>query len=303
MPSQKTRNRVISSLCVFFVLLTSCSSSDQQRSTVGMRLLGEASEIETSLSGEMLDSEASKIETSTTVSMVDVAATTVTTETQPPLPTNTNKIFATTTTTTLFVETPDKPFYAATAIHSTLEVFRNQADSEARWILSNPGPFEGDRVLLVRNIDEDWVQVSMPIRPHGTNAWVKRDSVSLTEHKSKVILDKYSGLLEGWMNGELIFKESFYSGSDEHPTPLGDFYINEIQDATADNLNRRLVGITAFSTTIDPTTEGDPAIAFFAHESSEGSDELSTRGCIRVSEKVLEFLVDFPLGTPVQIVG
>ena len=303
MPLQKTPNRVISSLCVFFFILTSCSASDQQRSTVGMRLLGEASEVQTSLSGEPVDSEASEIATSTTLSVVNVPSTTLTTETQPPLPTNTNKISVTTTTTTLFVETPDKPFYAATAINSTLEAFRNQADSEARWILSNPGPFEGDRVLLVRNIEENWIQVSMPIRPHGTNAWVKRDSVSLSEYKSKVILDKYSGLLEGWKNGELIFKESFYSGSDEHPTPLGDFYINEIQDATADNLNRRLVGITAFSTTIDPSSEGDPAIAFFAHDSSEGSDELSTRGCIRISENVLELLVDFPLGTPVQIVG
>ncbi len=91
MPSQKTPKRVISSLCVFFVILTSCSSSDQQRSTVGMRLLGEASEIETSLSGEPVDSEASKIGTSTTLSAVNVPSTTVTTETQPPLPTNTRQ--------------------------------------------------------------------------------------------------------------------------------------------------------------------------------------------------------------------
>ena len=208
-----------------------------------------------------------------------------------------------TTTTTLFVETPDKPFYVATAINEIVEAFTKRNGSEARWFLSNPGPFQGDRVLLVRSIEEEWVQVSMPIRPHGTNAWVKRESVLITEHKAKVIVDKYTGLLEGWKNGELLFKESFASGSEEHPTPLGDFYINEISADGNDALNAQLVGITAFSTSIDPTSEGDPAIAFLANEVNEGSDELTTRGCIRVSNEVLNLLSGLPLGTPVQIVG
>ena len=151
-----------------------------------------------------------------------------------------------------------------------VEAFSKRTDAEARWILSNPGPFQGDRVLLVRTTEEEWIQVSMPIRPHGTNAWVKRDSVTITEHKAKVIVDRYTGVLEGWENGELLFKESFTGGSEEHPTPLGDFYINEINIDNKDASSEKLVGITAFSTTIDPTSEGDPAIAFLANQSNEG---------------------------------
>ena len=68
-------------------------------------------------------------------------------------------------------------------------------------------------------------------------------------------------------------------------------------------LEDTLVGITAFSKSIESTAEGDPAIAFLVKESNEGSDGLNTRGCIRVSMEVLKLLTRLPLGTPVQIVG
>jgi hypothetical protein len=286
-------------LPLIFFVISSCASTDEQRDVVGMRLLGEASEIETSLSGSQTKSQPpTKDLPSTTRSngSLPTISTTSVVEILIPKPTKPS-------TTTLFIETPDKPFYVATAVGAIVEAFSKPTDPEARWILSNPGPFEGERVLLVRTIEEEWIQVSMPIRPHGTNAWVKRDSVSITEHKAKVIVDRYTGVLEGWKNGELLFKESFTGGSEEHPTPLGDFYINEINIDNKDASSQKLVGITAFSTTIDPTSEGDPAIAFLANESNEGSGELTTRGCIRVSVKVLNLLVALPLGTPVQIVG
>ena len=295
--------------CVFIVIsltatvLGSCADTEEalseDHSKVGMRLIGEALEAETSLSGDSVQTQATvENSTSTTLSIPGTTTTTAIESIAPPKTTRPS-----TTTTTLIVETPDKPFYAARATNEMLEVFKKQTDSEPKWLLSNPGPFEGDRVLLIRKIEEDWVQVLMPIRPHGTLAWVPRDSVSITEHKAKVIVDKYLGVLEGWHDGELLFRDSFISGSDKHPTPLGDFYINEINLGEDGMSEDTLVGITAFSKSIEPTGEGDPAIAFLVKESNEGSDELSTRGCIRVSTEVLKLLTLLPLGTPVQIVG
>ena len=295
--------------CVFIVIsltatvLGSCADTEEalseDNSKVGMRLIGEASEAETSLSGDAVQTQATvENSTSTTLSIPVTTTTTAVESIAPPKMTRPS-----TTTTTLIVETPDKPFYAARATSEMLEVFKKQTDSEPKWLLSNPGPFEGERVLLIRKIEEDWVQVLMPIRPHGTLAWVPRDSVSITEHKAKVIVDKYSGVLEGWQDGELLFREPFISGSDKHPTPLGDFYINEINLGEDGMSEDTLVGITAFSKSIEPTGEGDPAIAFLVKESNEGSDELTTRGCIRVSTEVLKLLTRLPLGTPVQIVG
>ena len=296
-------------LSVFIVIsltatiLTSCADTEEalseDHSKVGMRLIGEASEAETSLSGDSVQTQATAENlTSTTLSIPVTTTTTAIESIAPPKTTRPS-----TTTTTLIVETPDKPFYAARATSEMLEVFKKQTDSEPKWLLSNPGPFEGDRVLLIRKIEEDWVQVLMPISPHGTLAWVPRDSVSITEHKAKVIVDKYSGVLEGWQDGELLFREPVISGSVNHRPPLGDVYINEINLGEDGMSEDTLVGITAFSKSIEPTAEGDPAIAFLVKESNEGSDELTTRGCIRVSTEVLKLLTRLPLGTPVQIVG
>ena len=284
-------------------LFSSCADTQEEvsedHSKVGMRLIGEASEAETSLSGDSVQTQPTVENSSSTTLSIPATTTTAPVESIT-VPKTTRP---STTTTTSLVETLDKPFYAATAINTMLEAFKKQTDSEPKWLLSNPGPFKGERVLLIRKIEEDWVQVLMPIRPHGTLAWVERDSVSITEHKAKVIVDKYSGVLEGWRNGELLFREAFISGSDEHPTPLGDFYINEINSGGDEISGDILVGITAFSTSMDSTSEGDPAIAFLENNLEEGSGELGTRGCIRVSKKVLNLLAGLPLGTPVQIVG
>ena len=298
----KKFSKAFIAISISLIVLSSCSSNEDRSRRVGMALIGEASEKESSLSGEAKNSQTLEVNfTSTTLPVVPTLTTTTSTVLESiPIP---DPPFTPTTSTTLSIETPDKPFYVATALHENIEVFKKQNDKEARWLLSNPGPFDGERVLLIRSIEEDWVQVSMPIRPHGTKAWVKRETVSIMEHKAKVIIDKYTGILEGWQNGQLLFKDSFEGGSEENPTPLGDFYINEITDTSDGVSEKTLVGTTAYSTTIDIGSQGAPAIAFLAREVNEGTSEVTTRGCIRVSQKVLSLLAALPLGTPVQIVG
>ena len=59
-------------LSLIFLLLISCSSTDEQRNTVGMRLLGEASEIETSLSGDPIGTQSSMESTTSTAPSSDL---------------------------------------------------------------------------------------------------------------------------------------------------------------------------------------------------------------------------------------
>ena len=295
---------------ILFALLnltfTSCSSNDQDIRGVGMRLIGAAEQKDASLSGgkseSLVESPGSTavIPESISPTTKESKGTTTTTSTIVELPTLPGP---TVTTTTLVSDTPDKPFYVATAINEVLEVFKKQGDSDPTWLLSNPGPFEGNRVVLIKNFDDDWIEISMPIKNHGTLGWVKMKSVSVDEYKAKVIVDVYNETIEGWRNGELLFRERFMGGSEENPIPLGDFYINEIRNPSDENDLPKLAGTTAFSTTLESTSDGAPAIAILSREISEESGEVKTDGCIKVSEAALEHILALPLGTPVQIVG
>ena len=201
------------------------------------------------------------------------------------------------------IDTPDKPFYIATAINDVVEVYKKQSDSEATWLLSQPWPIQWGACLINKDFDSDWLEVSVPIKEHGTFGWVKAESVSVEEHKAKVLIDLYNETIEAWLDGGLLFRERFIGGSEEHPIPLRDFYINEMRYELDQEEFQKLVGTTAFSTTLETTALGSPAVSIVSHQVTEGSGELQTKGCIRVTEEALENIFSLPLGTPVQIIN
>lgn len=294
-------------LTIFFMIgFLACSDRDEEIPGVGMRLLGQADESDTSLSGGA--SKTNEESTSFAPITTQITAmsghepkviTTIPSTTKTP----TTLSAPTVTTTMPIIDTPDKPFYIATAINDVVEIYEKQSDSGATWLLSNPGPFSGERVLLIRNFDSDWLEVSVPIKKHGTFGWVKAESVSIEEHKAKVLIDLYNETIEAWLDGGLLFRERFIGGSEEHPIPPGDFYINEMRYESDQEEFQKLVGTTAFSTTLETTALGSPAVSIISHQVTEGSGELQTKGCIRVTEEALENIFSLPLGTPVQIVA
>ena len=283
-----------------------CSDSSEEIRSVGMRLLGQADESDTSLSGGKSNTNEESISfaqiTTQIANMSDHEPKVITTI---PLTTKTpTTLSAPTVTTTMpIIDTPDNPFYIATAINDVVEVYNKQSDSEATWLLSNPGPFNGERVLLIRNFDSDWLEVSVPIKNHGTFGWVRAESVSVEEHKAKVLIDLYNETIEAWLDGDLLFRERFIGGSEEHSIPPGDFYINEMRYESDQEEFQKLVGTTAFSTTLETTAVGSPAVSIISHQVTQGSVEVQTKGCIRVTEEALENIFSLPLGTPVQIVA
>ena len=159
-------------LTIFFMIgFLACSDRDEEIPGVGMRLLGQADESDTSLSGgaSKTNVESTSFAPITTqiTAMSDhepKVITTIPSTTKTP----TTLSAPTVTTTMPIIDTPDKPFYIATAINDVVEIYEKQSDSGATWLLSNPGPFSGERVLLIRNFDSDWLEVSVPIKNHGT---------------------------------------------------------------------------------------------------------------------------------------
>ena len=201
--------------------------------------------------------------------------------------------------------TPDTPFVVAVATVGMLEVFDELDDDEARWLFPNPGPGDGPRTLLVLGSDKDWLRVSIPIRPNGTVGWVRSGDVSTATYRARIIVDLYRGRLEAWEDGALVAQGAIASGAEETPTPPGGFFVTEIQEHIdpATGGTTWLIGTSAYSETLNPTAEGDPAVAILAVGDASHLSEAISLGCVRIHPDVLERLALLPLGTPVQILG
>ncbi len=185
---------------------------------------------------------------------------------------------------------PDHRFTVARAVGEWLDTYRSPVDAEVLWSLSNPGPYEGDRVVL-------------PVRPNGTTAWVHRSDVTLSTHDARIVVDLTAMRLWAWEDGVLVAEGAIALGTDETPTPPGRYFLNEIQaQEDPDTLfGSWILGTSGFSEVLDEVDGGDPAVAI--HGTNDPS-VLGTRvslGCIRVHEDVVARLALLPLGTPVEV--
>jgi lipoprotein-anchoring transpeptidase ErfK/SrfK len=124
-------------------------------------------------------------------------------------------------------------------------------------------------------------------------------------HQARIIVDLYRGRLEAWEDGVLIAQGAIASGAGDTPTPPGGFFVTEIQEHTdpASGGTTWLIGTSAYSEALDPTTEGDPAVAILAIGDASHLSQATSLGCVRIQPDVLERLALLPLGTPVQILG
>ena len=247
-----------------------------------------------------------------TTTTLPPTTTTATPTTTAPMSTTTTAPASTTTATsppsttdppTTTAPAPDVPFTVATAVGEWMDAYRAPGSEDVWWSFSNPGPYEGDRVLLVLDEQDDWLHVDLPVRPNGTTGWVRREDVSLATHTARIVVDLSDRRLWAWQDGALVAEGWIALGKQETPTPAGEYYVNEIQaQADPETLyGSWIIGTSGFSEVLGEVFGGDPALAI------HGTNDLSvlggevSLGCIRVHNDVVSRLALLPLGTPVEV--
>ena len=150
---------------------------------------------------------------------------------------------------------------------------------------------------------DDWLLVDLPIRPNGTMGWVRRSDVTLTTHSAMILVDLSEMRLWAWEDGALVADGAIALGTDETPTPPGDYFVNEIQEQDdPDTLfGSWIIGTSGFSEVLGLVDGGDPAVAIHGtNDPSVLGTEVSL-GCVRVHDDVVGRLARLPLGTPVEV--
>lgn len=197
------------------------------------------------------------------------------------------------------------PFTAARPVGGFLAAYRTPRDGPDAvwWRLDDPGPYDGDRTLLVLEDHGDWLLVDLPVRPNGTTGWVRRDDVALSQHDAVVHVDLSERRLWAWEDGHLVAEGAVAVGADDTPTPTGRFAVNHVEErADPDTLfGAWIVGTSGFSDVLDLVDGGDPAVAIHGTNDPSVLGDAVSLGCIRVHDEVVARLARLPLGTPVEI--
>ena len=197
----------------------------------------------------------------------------------------------------------DEPTYIARAIGS-VDAYSDPTDTEATWSFDEVTEYGSKTVFLVNEIDGDWYNVYLPIRPNEITGWIHVDQVEIKTVSLHVLVDQSERLLTVFDGDEVVLTTSVAVGTHENPSPNGYFYITDklLTGNPSGAYGPVAFGISGFSDTLSSFAGGPGQIGVHGTNNPDSIGNAASHGCIRVNNEVILDLSELlPLGTPVTI--
>ena len=195
------------------------------------------------------------------------------------------------------------PSHAVTSLVPTLTVHASPAGPVAHE-LAQTRPSGAPLTLLLLDVEDEWLQVNLPVRPNGSTGWVRRDQVEVAavRHRVDVSLSRHE--LRVYDLDTLVETYPIGVGTDATPTPGGVFSVTELIEPTnPDGLyGPYAFGLTGFSATLTEYAGGEATIGIHGTDEPDSVGRDTSHGCIRLrNDDITELAGLLPLGTPVRI--
>jgi lipoprotein-anchoring transpeptidase ErfK/SrfK len=156
---------------------------------------------------------------------------------------------------------------------------------------------------VVTEVRPGWVRVQVPVRPNGSEGWVRAEDVTLSEIDTLVEVSVSGRTLRAHRDGQVVIESPVVVGEADTPTPTGRFFLtDEVAKPPTGAYGPWILAVSAFSQTMDTFADGAPLIAIHGTKYPALMGSAASNGCVRVPNDVIVALRDLlPLGTPVDI--
>jgi len=189
-------------------------------------------------------------------------------------------------------------FDLASGSGGTVDVFPQPDAPTPLATIENPKSAEGLNVgpivFLARGpVDPtaEWVNVLLPIRPNGSDGWVRRADVTLTTNRYRIEVQLGNHVINVFEGNRRVMHAPIGVGTTNTPTPGGAFYIRSLIASTDPAYGTYAFGLSGFSE-VHETFNGGPGdigIHGTNDPSAVGTDV--SNGCIRLTNDKIEQLV------------
>lgn len=178
------------------------------------------------------------------------------------------------------------------------------SDGAVAWQLSTTTEFDGPRVFRVIGETQDWVQVSVPVRPNGSVGWIPKSGTQFSSTTLAMTIDLSDRQVIVTDGETVVFQATGAVGQDRYATPVGEFYIRDsfAWDPTS-VYGPYVMALSAFSEHIDEINGGEAVIALHGTNRPGRLGQAVSLGCVRLSNDDITTLAHLvPLGTPVTVI-
>lgn len=184
-----------------------------------------------------------------------------------------------------------------------VDVFAAPGDATPTTTLPSTTSFGSPRALLVVDQQDGWIEVALPVRPNGSTGWVRSGGVEMREVDHQIVVDVADRSLTLRAGGEDVLTTPVAIGTDEHPTPVGEFYVVDKLATGGDGAyGPYALGLSAHSDVLTEFAGGDGQVGIHGTDDPGSIGRAVSHGCIRVPNDVIAELNDVvSLGTPVTV--
>jgi len=161
-------------------------------------------------------------------------------------------------------------------------------------------------VFLVVDEEPDWLRVLLPIRPNGSNGWIRAGDVRLFEHDYRIRVELGAHRITVRKGTETILEGPIAVGQAQTPTPGGLYYIKELLQPPNPNTvyGPYAYGLSGFSNVLTEFEGGPGVVGLHGNNDPSVLGQDVSAGCIRMANADIVRLVEqvgLPLGVPVEI--
>lgn len=191
----------------------------------------------------------------------------------------------------------------APAIPTVDSPVRGRRATATGWEFDNPTSFGNPLTFIVTEDHGEWLRVEMPVRPNGTDGWIRAADVHRSVIDTHVDIALGDRMLRAYAGDTLLVETRVVVGTDRTPTPTGRLYLTDFDEKYRGSAyGPWVLALSGYSQAMDSFSGGVPVIAMHGTNRPELVGQARSNGCIRMPDDVIQQLRDrLPLGTPVDI--
>ncbi|MGF1618365.1 MAG: L,D-transpeptidase [Acidimicrobiia bacterium] len=186
-----------------------------------------------------------------------------------------------------------------------LDVYATPEDAEP--VLSLPATTILETVTVVTLVEgpvDGWARVMLPVRPNGSEGWVRTEDIEIYVVEGRILVDLSEKTLTYYRGGEAVLTSTVAVGTGRNPTPTGHFFVTD--NVTLANPNSpwgpHALGLSGRSDTITEYNGGDGIIGIHGTNRPDSIGQAASLGCVRLPNDVITAIHQMvPIGTPVEI--
>jgi len=198
------------------------------------------------------------------------------------------------------------PALVATTKVASLQVFdQPAATGKVVTTLSAKTDYGLARTLLATSVQSGWLRVLLPVRPNGSQGWIRASDVTTTttDYQVRIVLGTHHLALV--KAGAPVLETNVVIGKNQTPTPTGLFYVTDpvdLQSSPNGSYGAFALGLSGFSNVLTSFNGGPGQIAVHGTPYADQVGQDLSNGCVRVPNPlILQIAKLVPLGTPVTI--